>query len=439
MIDVVVIGAGAAGLAAARALAEHGANVTILEARDRIGGRVLTVRDKHCPLPIELGPEFLHGDAPELREIAREESLAVVDIAGERWRAAHGRLSPADDYWPRLNRILSHADPRRTPDRPISELFAEQPGGKRFAEDRALAREFVAGFHAAELGRVSERAIASGGNPGEDAHEQRMGRFIDGYHRVMEALAAPVQRRVKLGHLVNRIEWTRRSVKVSARMGRRNVSIAARAAVVTIPVSLLHPDARGRGTIAFEPEVPAIRQAATGVAMGQVVRIALVLDRPLTDLVSERRQAKMQRVAFFLATGVDVPVWWTSYPLESNLLIGWTGGADAIALAGAGRALPGIAIRSLADSQGISAARLARHVVATHHHDWIGDRLTRGAYSYSLVGGADAAKALARPIQGTLFFAGEATDEEGRTATVHGAIGSGRRAARQAWRALSRG
>jgi monoamine oxidase len=124
--------------------------------------------------------------------------------------------------------------------------------------------------------------------------------------------------------------------------------------------------------------------------------------------------------------------------LESNLLVGWTGGVDAIALADAGRALPGIAIRSLADSLGINASRLQRHVQATFHHDWVADRLTRGAYSYPLVGGADAPKALARPVFGTLFFAGEATDEEGRTATVHGAIGSGRRAARQAWRSLSR-
>jgi monoamine oxidase len=438
-MDVVVIGAGAAGLAAARALTERGARVEVLEARDRIGGRVFTARDRRCALPIELGAEFLHGDAPELRELAREASLTPVDIVGERWRAAHGRLERMDDFWPRLDRVLRQADSRRTPDRPMSEFFAEQPGGKRFAEDRALAREFVSHFHAAEVHRISERSIASGGNPGEHPHEQRMARFVDGYDGAIDALAAPILRRVRLAHVVHRIEWSRRAVRISAIAAKKNTTFSAHAAIVTVPISLLHPGVRGRGGIVFEPEVSAVREAASRVAMGQVVRIAVLLDRPLVELLSERRKAHMTRGAFFHARGVDVPVWWTSYPLEGNLLIGWVGGSAAIALAGAGRGLPSIAIRSLADALGLNATRLSRRVQKTFHHDWHADRFARGAYSYALVGGADAARTLAKPLQGSLFFAGEATDAEGRTATVHGAIASGRRAAQQAWRLLSRG
>ena len=435
-VDVMVIGAGAAGLAAAHELKKRGTRVVVLEARNRIGGRVFTVHDARSPSAIELGAEFLHGDAPELRDIAREAKLAVVDIDGERWRAAHGRLTCLDDFWKRLDRILGQADPHRTPDRAISALFAELPGGRRFAADRRLAREFVEAFHAAELDRISERSVAEGGNPGEDPDEQRMARFVDGYDGVIRALAAPVSSSIRLRHVVRRVEWQRGSASVSATVGTQPVRFDATAVISTLPVSLLHSDARGRGAVQFAPAVSAIRAAASLVAMGQIVRIALLLDRPLVELVAEKRKDELRRAMFFHGSSVDVPVWWTAHPLETGLLIGWAGGPAAIALAGKSRELPRLALRSLADALGVNASRLARHVVRTYHHDWNGDPFSRGAYSYSLVGGADAAETLTRPVQGTLFFAGEATDSEGRTATVHGAIASGRRAAAQALRAL---
>lgn len=438
-VDVLIIGAGAAGLAAATRLTELGANVLVVEARDRIGGRVRTVRDRRSPVPIELGAEFLHGDAPELRAIARDALLRTVDIAGERWLASHGRFTPLDDYWTRLDRILSHAVPHRIPDRPLARMFDERPGGARFAQDRWLAREFVQGFHAAPLECLSERFVAEGGNPGDDPHDQRAARFVDGYHGVIEALAAPVQAKIRLRHVVQRVEWQRGAVR--AHIARRRESplwVQAKSALVTVPVSLLHPAARGRGAIAFAPDVGAVRESASLLAMGQVVRIMLLLDRPLRELVGERQRDKLLRAATIQAKGAAFPVWWTSYPLEGDLVVGWAGGPSAIALTDAGRDLPRIATRSLADTLGISATRMARHVVATFSHDWAADPFARGAYSYALVNGADAGRALARPVSSTLFFAGEATNVDGRSGTVHGAIASGRRAAAQVRRALSR-
>ncbi|HEY2066453.1 MAG TPA: NAD(P)/FAD-dependent oxidoreductase, partial [Gemmatimonadaceae bacterium] len=402
-------------------------------------GRVFTVRDARTPLPIELGAEFLHGDAPEVRAIADRAGLTIVDIAGERWRSAHGRFAQIDDFWRGIDRILGQADAHRTPDRPLAELFAELPGGHRFADDRALARQFVEGFHAAELGRISERAVASGGNPGEDLSEQRMGRLIDGYHRVAEWLAAPVRSRIRLGRVVSSIDWSPRRVHVTHRGadGRRTVT-DARAAIVSVPISLLHPSARGRGTISFTPEVSAIRRAASLLTTGHVQRTVVLLDRPLVELLPERRREGLAALAFLHASGVDVEVWWTSYPLRSGMMVGWAGGPAALALEEAPARIRQRAVASLAASFGIPRPTLQRHVLRLPHHDWSRDPFARGAYSYPLAGGNDAAQNLARPVRGTLFFAGEATDAEGRNGTVHGAIASGYRAADQVWRSANR-
>jgi monoamine oxidase len=185
--------------------------------------------------------------------------------------------------------------------------------------------------------------------------------------------------------------------------------------------------------------VGAIRAASSRVAMGHVRRVAIVLDRPITELLDDARRARLARTAFVQARGAVVPVWWTSYPFESPLVIGWAGGPAAMALDRLGAALPDRALASLADSWGIDLRRLRRHHVRTLTHDWARDAFSRGAYSYPMVGGSEAAQALARPVRSTLFFAGEATDAEGRTATVHGAIASGYRAAAQARRVLGRG
>jgi monoamine oxidase len=434
--DVVVIGAGVAGLAAARRLHERGVRIIVLEARSRIGGRVFTRRDPRSALPIELGAEFLHGDARQVREIADEARLATVEITGERWRAAHGRFTRVDDFWQRLDRILGEADGSREPDRPLAALLAERPGGQRHAEDRTLTREFVEGFHAAPVDEISERAVADGGNPGADSDEQRIARLVSGYDAIPSWLAEPIASRIRLGAIVSRVEWSRGRVLVQGAAGGEKFTVRASAAVVSVPISLLHDAARGRGAVTFSPEITAIRAAAQNVAMGHVQRIALLLDRPLPEVLSERRRHQLANATFVHARGTDVPVWWTSHPLRTGVVVGWAGGPAAIALSGSSDALETRAVASLSHTLGVDLRTVRRHLVASFHHDWSHDRFSRGAYSFARVGGSDAAARLARPLLGTLFFAGEATDADGATGTVHGAIATGRRAAAQVVRVL---
>ena len=439
---MVVVGAGVAGLAAARRLADAGLCVVVLEGRDRIGGRILTIRDPRVPVPVELGAEFVHGLADEITEIARRERLVLCDIQGERWRADRGTLSPMDhdDFWTRLDRVTRRLDARRTPDRSFADFLRTKPGGRARTQDRRLALEFVEGFHAADAARLSERAIANGGVP-EDEDERRQARVLDGYDRIPEALAASVRDHVRLGCTVTEIRWEPGQVEIgyrgpatsaTPRAGGRPGTVSAGAVIVTVPLGVLQQTG-GATAVTFTPEVTGARRAASQLAMGAVVRVAVAFTEPFWESRTVRRtrgNRSLAGLSFLHSTDADLPVWWTPAPVRAPLLVGWAGGPKATRVRSRAQGdMKDRAVRAIARQFGIPRARIASLVTEYWHHDWIGDPFTLGAYSYALVNGDRAASRLARPIADTVFFAGEAADAEGRTGTVHGAIGTGYRVA----------
>src|SRR5689334_18064689 len=97
--DVLVLGAGVAGLAAAQELSQAGLRVIVIEARDRLGGRIFTRHVAGHPLPIELGAEFIHGRPPESFALVEQAGLLVYEISGERWLAQDGQLTSRDALW----------------------------------------------------------------------------------------------------------------------------------------------------------------------------------------------------------------------------------------------------------------------------------------------------------------------------------------------------
>ena len=103
--DVVIIGGGAAGLAAARDLDRTGKSIIVLEARDRLGGRIHTIHDVSFPLPLELGAEFIHGRPDDLLNIVRSTNLVTCDAEGEHWHLEENRLTKADDVWEQIEQV----------------------------------------------------------------------------------------------------------------------------------------------------------------------------------------------------------------------------------------------------------------------------------------------------------------------------------------------
>src|SRR4051794_32586139 len=166
--DVAIVGAGAAGLAAASVLHQSGLRIIVLEARERLGGRICTYRAPGLAVPIELGAEFIHGEAPETQAVLDRAAIASVDIDGQRFQARKGRLLSADDYWERLHRVMRHLDPSAKQDESFRQFLDRKPGGPGNAFNRRLALLFVEGFQAADSRLISAKSTAGDSDPSSD-------------------------------------------------------------------------------------------------------------------------------------------------------------------------------------------------------------------------------------------------------------------------------
>jgi monoamine oxidase len=432
--DVVVVGAGAAGLAAAERLTGSGLSVALLEGRSAIGGRIRTRHIRGCAVPIELGAEFVHGRSEEIFEIASAAPLLVDRLPDSHLAATKSGWKPRDQFWDQFERITRQMRPNGR-DRSVADFLRAHrslsPVQKR------LAASIVEGYHAAPLDRASEHALSTAGDPPSSPEEHAQFRVVAGYDGVTNWLRSRLEPRrcgMFLSTPVREIRWRRRQVTVRCEDGQE---FRASRVIVTVPVGVLQAAAESEGAIRFDPLPPTLRQALSGIEMGRVVKVVLrfreifwagegFLEERLAD--PARRDGEL---GFLHAPTAAFPTWWSASPAQAPLLTGWAGGPAADAL----RGLPPSAIlsrasRTLAQLLAMNLGRLRGLLLGWHVHDWNADPFSRGAYSFVRVGGTRAPALLARPISETLFFAGEATSPD-QSGTVPGAIESGRRAAQQ--------
>jgi len=434
-----IIGAGAAGLAAARDLSAAGRRVVVLEARVRTGGRIWTYRDPSSSVPIEFGAEFVHGKSPSLWHLAERAHLKLQETSDRHWYFEDGKLSKSQDFWKKIEKLNDKMKSCEV-DQSLKDFLASLADDEETRRAKAMAIRYVEGFHAANADRIGIHGIVKANDAADSIDGEKSFRFLNGYESLVDALCAEADSYGATFHLntvVKEILWSGDRVKAFCEDACGNSSFAAPCAIITLPLGVLqNPDKTA--VVRFVPELPQPKVAAiNSLATGNVVRIVFRFRERFWETLKLRdednRVMKFANAAFIHYPDAPIPTWWTQLPIRAPVLVGWAGGPLADRLIdseASGGWILDEAIPSLAHILNVSPNKIRDQLEVPYLHDWRNDPFSRGAYSYVPVNGLAAQATLSQPIANRLFFAGEATSV-GHIGTVHGAIESGQRAAKE--------
>jgi monoamine oxidase len=417
--SVIVIGAGAAGIAAAHYLQAAGHPVTVLEARERIGGRVWTAHDL-APYPVELGAEFLHGTSILTSDLLKQYNLTPLpDAVNDEFYIHDGThlysgqaaqqlpgIALLDDHEDLAEEWAASGKPETDLDRVLRQWAQDQQLTVPPAVWR-LVNNLVAIDWACDTDRLGVYGMAEQ-NYADDGDDRARTRVAEGYGVLLDRLAAGLA--IVCNSPVQQIRWAPTGVVVTTQDG---ATWQADCAVITLPLAVLQA-----GVVEFFPPLPPRKaQAVHGLGAGHVNKLILRFREPFwpADLGG-------------VITTLPSQLWWRpgwGRTPEIPILTALVGGDAALHFEQLGDQA---VVAALDDLVAIFGPIARETFLAGQFVAWGVDPWSRMGYSYVPVGAAGLRAQLAAPLKDVLYFAGEATHVT-RAATVHGALESGLRVA----------
>ena len=421
--DVIIIGAGAAGLMAAYELSRAGKQIVVLEARSRVGGRIYTVNDD---LHTELGAEFVHGDLPVTMQLLKEANIELQSASGEMWHSRDGKFSKNTEQFEHWDLLIDKLNKLET-DISIGDFLLREFGDEKYASLRAWVTRFVSGYDTADPYKASAFALRREWQSEDDDAQHRI---KGGYGAMVEYLVNTSESngvQFYLNTIAKHIHWTHGQVEVVA---SNNESFKAKQLIIALPLGVLKADSPEQAAITISPSVSMCRDAINQIGFGAVVKVLLQFkttfweDRSVTD-------ADLSDMGFILSAEA-IPTWWTQNPASSTLLTGWLGGPAAARKKDISNdALLEDALLSLSCIFKIDIDKLRNELTASHVVNWTTDPFTLGSYAYDTLESAESRKILSTPIDHTIYFAGEYLYDGSAMGTVEAALTSGLETARK--------
>jgi len=419
--EVIVIGAGAAGLITARELARAGRKVTILEARRRLGGRVYTFSNNKFDTWTEAGAEFIHGKLETTLSLMKEYKIDRLPGMGQVWQIRHGELEKDKEFIQDHHRLLSKKLKLVKRDLPVHKFLQTHFKGVEYTSLRNSVKSFVEGYESADIKHFSTIAFREEWHGAEDWEQYRV---QNGYGSLIHAIEDDCRKlgcKIFLNHIVTKISWKKNEVDISCSNGKKFIG---QQAVITVPLGILQKD-----LIRFAPAMPARMKAIKSLGYGHVIKVLMSFKTKFWQekKLQERVGENLDKL-FFIFSKAAIPTWWTQHPSPGTLLTGWLSGPKAEARAfHADQQIIDEAIQSLvvifdSDEKTIRSKLKAWKVV-----NWNTDDFSQGSYTYATVNAAKHRITGGKAEKNTLFFAGEHFAEE--PGTVDAALKSGLRTA----------
>ena len=438
VFDVVIIGAGIAGLAAASELGRAGLAVSIVEARDRIGGRIFTKHNSAWEANIELGAEFIHGRPPEIWKPLQQAGIEITQLEGQSWCSENGQISPCN-FFSQIDSILREMDPS-TPDESfldfLNRRFANRNHDPELENAKKHALGYITGFNAADPASVGVHWLVQGMRAEERIEGDRAFRSKNGYEDLLAIFRRQISNynvTVHTGTVAGRLKWKRGHAEIDAHQSAGSLHFTAPRVLITLPLAVLKAPIGEDGALQFIPSLPTSKlNSLNKLATGEVIRVALRFRQRFWDDIAGDNNQSLSDMSFLFSQDELFPTWWTTMPRKLPVITGWAPFRAAEALSGRPHSeVVQRSLRTLTKLLRVEPQKLESLLEAADFHDWQTDPFSRGAYSYGKFGSDGAQQALAAPVENTLFFAGEATDTTGYNGTVHGAMASGYRAAKE--------
>jgi len=427
-MDVIIIGAGAAGLMAAKELSGAGIKVCVLEARDRIGGRIFSITNLPFADQVQGGAEFIHGKLRVTMNLLKEAKLDKVELPSDVWQITNGVWKQESEFYKNAELVISKLKSITT------DITMEEFIEKNFSDapNKSLRKsliDYIEGYYSAKIGKISAKSFL------EEwlSEDEEQFRPTAGYGKVIDYLAETSVKAgalIQLSTIVKEIKWSQDQVEV---IDENNHSYIASRVLVTVPMGVLTAEENSRGAIKFSPALNEKTEAAKQMGFGSVIKVLLHFNPLIIEDASIKKQAGVdfQKINMVLSDE-EIPTWWTQLPQKTPLITGWLSGPKAEQLTYADDELIlEKALLSLSSIFGLAYEAIKEKLKWWKVVNWTADPFTRGSYSYSTLQTKTARKQLLKPVNEVIFFAGEGLYEGPEMGTVEAALTSGSEVALQ--------